>query len=347
MPSAVICTAVLFVACLNEIVSIFLVIIPVVDTLIRRGRNWRNYKWVAIQALTGAIVLIILELVINVRPVAPMSDQESATHFGLLIHYLTDNNYDLASLYWFIINWLFFNIAAPTAHAFHSVPIWPDSRGFFEPALANYLYSPGSAFLAIIFCLSIAAIATPCWRAPIAKSLSGILPALIAYTAVRGVFFFIFDPPEALLFSPAVTLAHIMLVVIPFSVSRLPKKRTLLMAAALMLLIINGSFMLKASSDYPPGASEFTPMTYVHSSTALSALSMAVGTLRECKEDLRFAQQLKYKDKNRHMVASIKCDRFPDRAGNLKPAAVHVTFGMGPNGNLTGAVSFRYEIPLR
>ena len=45
---------------------------------------------------------------------------------------------------------------------------------------------------------------------------------------LRGAFFFFFLPGEPLLSSPAVTLAHMLMIGIPFAASRFPAKRIVL-----------------------------------------------------------------------------------------------------------------------
>src|SRR5262245_62001992 len=44
---AVLLTAILLLACLNEIVAGFLVLVPAVDTLVRRGWDVRHGRWIA------------------------------------------------------------------------------------------------------------------------------------------------------------------------------------------------------------------------------------------------------------------------------------------------------------
>lgn len=67
---------------------------------------------------------------------------------------------------------------------------------------------------------------------------------ITAYAVVRGVFFFIFNPSEPLLFSPAVTFAHWSLILVPFVASPFPAKRELLAALCVLLLATNAGFML-------------------------------------------------------------------------------------------------------
>src|SRR5262249_32208507 len=68
---AALLTAILLLACLNEIIAGFLVAIPVVDTLVTRGWDLRRGRWIALHALTVPAVLLFLELVINRYVVGP------------------------------------------------------------------------------------------------------------------------------------------------------------------------------------------------------------------------------------------------------------------------------------
>lgn len=238
-------TAILLVACLNEIVSCFLVTIPIIDAVVRRGLTLRGNAWIVAHSLAAPIALFILEIGINGRLVPATAHPEGASHFGMLIYYISQNDYGPASLYSFVINWLFFNIAAPTPHASYAVPIWPQYKGFFEPSLANYFLSPISAALMAVLGLILAASALPRYRpAAASHNTSCILWALLVYSLVRGAFFLIFDPPEPLLFSSAVTLAHLLMIAIPFTASTFPRKGALIWTCAGLLVVTNGAFIV-------------------------------------------------------------------------------------------------------
>ena len=58
---AVFLTAVLLLACMNEMVAGFLVVIPVVDLLVQRGLDWLHGWWIAAHALVGPVAFVILE----------------------------------------------------------------------------------------------------------------------------------------------------------------------------------------------------------------------------------------------------------------------------------------------
>ena len=248
MRGVVLLTAILLIACLNEMVSGFLVIIPMVDTFVRHGWDWRQGRWIAVHALAGPIAFVIIEGVIFGRLVA-LSHPEGSSHFSMLLFYIAKNNYSLANLYSFVVNWLFFNIAAPTLDASYAVPAGANYKGYlykgyFEPALTNYFFSPASAGVAALFGAVIVGSGWLRDRAAISDGAAGIMLGLAAYSMLRAAFFFIFNPYEPLLFSPAVTLAHMLLIAIPLAGSRVPARHMLLGGVAALLLITNGAFII-------------------------------------------------------------------------------------------------------
>jgi hypothetical protein len=70
--------------------------------------------------------------------------------------------------------------------------------------------------------------------------------ALLAYALVRAAFFFVFNAKENMLFSPSATLAHLLLLAIPFAATSLPEraKVTLLALLAALLFVNNGRFII-------------------------------------------------------------------------------------------------------
>ena len=78
----------------------------------------------------------------------------------------------------------------------------------------------------------------------LARDLAGVLAALLAYAFLRGLFWFVVNPFECVLFSPPATLAHLLLIGMPFAASRLPAKQGILAAFALLLFITNGTFVI-------------------------------------------------------------------------------------------------------
>jgi hypothetical protein len=155
------------------------------------------------------------------------------------------NEHGIASLYSFLLNWLLFNIAAPTPDAV--VHASAGVNGYFEPALLGYLSSPISAgSLALLGLIAVAA-ALPRYRSEDRRSSSGIMLALAAYACLRALFFFLFNPAEALLFSPAVSLAHLLIIMTAFVNSKIPGKPFVLAALAVLLTINNGTFVVGRS----------------------------------------------------------------------------------------------------
>lgn len=241
---AVLLTAILLLACLNEIVAGFLVVIPAVDTLVQRGWDLRYGWWIGWHALAAPLALVFLEVVVNGRLVAAGTEAEGASHISMLIFYVTQNDYSPENLLNFASRWLFFNFAAPALDAAYAADPENDYAGDFDATLANYFSSPVSIGLVVLFGAML--VATVLARRPAngSANLTGVFPALAAYALLRGAFFLIFSPGECLLFSSSVTLAHMLLIGIPFAASSLPAKRGLLAALAMLLFIVNGSFII-------------------------------------------------------------------------------------------------------
>jgi hypothetical protein len=237
-------TATLLLACLNEIVAGFLIIIPFVDTLVRRGWDWRHGWWIAVHGLVGPIALFILEFVVNGRLVPRETHPEVASEFSHLLYWLSQNDYSAARFYSYAVKWLFFNIAAPSTDASYWANPAIKYGGDFEPALANYLTSPRSVGIVVLACVMIVAIVLPRYRPATLGNLAGIPLALMAYALVRGAFFMIYLPNEPLVNSSAVSLAHLLIVIIPFTASRFPAKQTVLVAFAMLLFLTNGMFFI-------------------------------------------------------------------------------------------------------
>ena len=246
-------TMVLLVACLNEMISGFLAIIPMVELVVRRQWSWHSVRWITAHVLTIPVALFVIEGLMFNRMVAA-THPEGTSHVGMLFAYIARNKYNLEIVYSFVSNWLLFNVAAPAPDASFGVP--PDAnyrgipyKGYFAPLLMNYFTHPTSAGVAILFCVLLLALLLPryrprfgtCARLP---AMSAIVLALVAFTLLRGVFFFVFNPNEPLLFSPAVTLPHLLLAAIPFTYSKLPAKGLLLASFAVLLFIANGAFMI-------------------------------------------------------------------------------------------------------
>ncbi len=236
-------TTVLLLACLNEVVAVFLVVIPFVDTLMRRGWDWRHGRWIAAHALVGPAAFAFLELVVNGTLVKGSTDPEQASLLSHLFHYISQNDYS-AKLYLCVVNWLFFSIAAPSPTALHGASPVTKFPGDFEPVLSNYFASPLSAGVVALACVIVAATVLRRDRSEPLESLTAVITALAAYALIRGTFFMIYLPGDPILNSPAVSLAHLMIVLIPFAASRFPAKRAILGAFAILLFFSNGMFFI-------------------------------------------------------------------------------------------------------
>jgi hypothetical protein len=239
-------TAILFVACLNEIVAAFLVAIPAVDKLVQE--RWRVLKrwWIAAHAMVAVVALVLLESVMRGWSSVTGTLPEGANHFSLFMWYASQTKFTFDSVYYFLVSWLFFSIAAPERHAHH----WADPSihfgGIFMPGLANYVASPLPGALVALFAILLAVIIVRQKDSIGVPNAFAIMAALFAYAFVRASFFFVFNPKENMLFSPSVILAHLLLLAIPFAAASLPEKAKmgLLALVATLLFVNNGLFIL-------------------------------------------------------------------------------------------------------
>jgi hypothetical protein len=230
---------ILALACLNEIVSAFLLAIPMLDALLRHGFDWRRYRWLAGHVPIVFAAWFVLEVFVNGWLVPESAYQEGQSHFNMLLYYIAKNDYGLASIHGFIANWFFFNIVAPTPQA----TMWPQAGGYFEPTLAAYLASPVALLaLCAMAMVAIASLVRP--RGTTLGPAGQLLLPLAAYAFARAVFFFIFNPSEPLLFSPAVTIVHWLVLLVPFAACQFPAKRALLGVLCVLMLATNATFML-------------------------------------------------------------------------------------------------------
>ena len=231
--------AILAVACLNEIVSAFLIAIPAIDAL-QRGIVRQRVRWLVVQVLVVLAAWFVLEFIVNGCLISASPVRQYQSHFGLLLHYIMKQSYSLPKLHDFVANWFFFNLVAPTPFA----QWWPVTGGYFEANVAAYRWSPIAMTTVLVVAAMIAASLLPRVRAASLGPAGGLLLPLAVYALVRAAFFIIFVPDEALLFSPAVTLAHWLIVLVPFTASRFPAKGGLLAALCVLLIATNASFML-------------------------------------------------------------------------------------------------------
>ena len=242
---AVLLTAILLVACLNEITAGFLVIIPVVDTLVQKGRHALTNWWIALHALSGLLALGVLEGVMRGWAPAVGTHPEGANHFSMFFWYLAQNEFSLNSLREFVVKWLLFNIAAPERYAYHWANPSIHFGGTFQPMLATYLSSPmATALVALLGLIVAISILAPKQQATMTE-VPGILCGLVAFILLRSTFFFLFNAKECLLFSSSITLALLLLIAIPFTASSFPDKAkgTLLLLVAVLLFVSNGAFI--------------------------------------------------------------------------------------------------------
>ncbi len=244
---AVALTAALLAACLNEITAAFLVAIPAVDAFIKHRFALRAYGWIALHALMAPLALAVIEIGIGEEIGTDAHHEEGGNLVEMFFLYFARNTYDLETLLDFLKRWIFFNIAAPEAQLHYAIE---ELRygGDFQPVLSLYLSSPLSAALTAAFAVMLFACFRPRGRDAGADAITGLLLALGAYAFVRMTFFFLFIPNECLLFSPGASLAHLLLLAIPFMASRFAYKGALLGTAAMLLLVTNAIFMFTASA---------------------------------------------------------------------------------------------------
>ena len=157
-----------------------------------------------------------------------------------ILYYLAKNDYGLASIYSFVLNWIFFNIAAPTPTA----PLWAQFGGYFVPEFMNYFRSLPTIGVVASLAVIVVASVLPGYRARNLGTAGALLLALAAYALVRAAFFFFFNPAEPMLFSPAVTLVHWLVLLVPFAASRFPAKGTVLSILAICLVATNAGLIL-------------------------------------------------------------------------------------------------------
>jgi hypothetical protein len=241
---AIALTAVLLVACLNEIVAGLLVFIPALDALIRRGLNWRDLRWLSLHAAAGVLALVLLEILTRLRP--DDASAESTSHLGLLLWYITQNEYSFQKFYEFVLRWFLFNLAAPIANLENADP----DKGFggdFVPSIASYFASPAGIFL---FIVAVAIAVISIWKRPRASAPRAdiaIVVALAVYILLRTTFFFVSLPGEHMLFAPSITLALLLIVGRPLMASAFSGTGYLLSALAIALLWANGTFIFAAN----------------------------------------------------------------------------------------------------
>ena len=239
-------TAILLIACLNEITAAFLVAIPAIDALVQE--RWEVLKrwWIVAHAMAAPFALALLEGVIRVWGPVAGTHPEGANHFSMFLWYASQTQFSFNSVYYFLASWLFFSIAAPERFADHWANPSIHFGGIFTPGLADYVAAPLPAALVVLLGVLLSVTLLAPKRFAIVRNVPAIVLALLAYALVRATFFFIFNGKENMLFSPSVTLAHLLLLAIPFAATRLPEKAkvTLLALIAAALFVNNGLFII-------------------------------------------------------------------------------------------------------
>jgi hypothetical protein len=243
---ALLLTAILLIACLNEITAAFLVALPAVDALAQE--RWEVLKrwWIAAHAMTAPLALAVMEGVMRVWAPVAGSHPEGANHFSMFLWYASQTQFTFNSVYYFLSTWLFVSIAAPERYAYHWANFPIHFGGIFMPGLANYLASPLPIVLVVLFAVLLGVILLAPKRFAIVRNVPAIMLGLLAYALARATFFFIFNAKESILFTASATLAHLLLLAIPFAATSLPEnvKVALLAAIAAVLFINNGLFII-------------------------------------------------------------------------------------------------------
>lgn len=236
-------TAILIAGCFNSIVTAFLVAIPAIDIFLRENDRIRRLGWVVFHAMPVPLILVAMELLIDKSVTAGADQAEANSHFDLMLTFAALGDHSIMSLLGFAQNWLLFSLAAPSSNADYTYPVWEDYAGYFEPNLLNYFDNAASGLFLVLLCyMLIAAVAYRRNNARIA-SLQPLLIGLAAYSLVRSILFFIFIPSEALLYTPPVILAHLIILFSFFIYSGAPYKRPVLYSFVAALIISNMRFL--------------------------------------------------------------------------------------------------------
>jgi hypothetical protein len=238
---------VLLAASLNEVVAAFLVAIPAVDIFFKKYFDWRAYRWLALHSLIPVAALLVLELVIRRYFGSAVAMQEGNSFVEMFLRYFSQNPFGFATVADFLKRWIFFNIAAPEPEINFSIPRYRYG-GDFEPLLLHYVTSPLQAALTAAFGVLLFATFRFRNQAGHLAGERGLLLALAAYALARMAFFFFFLPGECLLYSPSVTLAHLLFLAIPFAASQFRYKAFALAAFAVLLFANNAVFIFTAQT---------------------------------------------------------------------------------------------------
>ena len=235
----------LLLGCLNEVVAGFLVVIPLVDTLVRNGADWRKGRWIFAHAMAGPCALLILETVVSRWLLTPEhTNLERASHLEMFISFVSGNEYTASSLMFFLREWLIFSIAAPSADATTGAAPSLKFAGTFAPSLLNYFTSPVAAGAAILGLATLAICLLPERKLRQDSATRAIVLAIGAYALLRAAFFVVMLPREPLLNASATTLAHLLILAVLFSASGIPRKDLVLGGFAALLFAANAAFII-------------------------------------------------------------------------------------------------------
>lgn len=236
-------TTILIAACLNAIVSAFLVMIPALDLLLRRGFLWCDIRWLFLHTLPVPIILLALETAMRLSGTGVADTAEGKDHVSLFLEFYQLSEHSASSLYGFILNWFLFSIAAPTPDTSYASSIWPDERAYFEPAVIGYLSSISTSLFIWMF-LGMLVASTIAMRKEVIIDNISIFLALIIFSAMRGILFFAFIAAESLLYSPSVVLPHITVLAILFYSWRFSNKEYVLYFLIVLIFLGNMRFIL-------------------------------------------------------------------------------------------------------
>lgn len=254
MVSGLMLSGIMFAACMNDLTSAALLVIPLFDSVMRGRFDKSACARIGMQLTIGVVGAVVIQQLMV--PLLPGNGSESAKDWpvesgavALFLKYFQISDHSPSAFWSFLLNWLFFNIAAPQEHATHALALWPDYKGFFEPSLFGYLTSVTTLGLAGCVASIIYFAAAPTSRGRITSDAAGLMMGLLAFSVVRGVFFFLFNPGEAILFSSSVVLPHLLLFSIPFGTAKISDQlRTLLLSGfAVLLFLANGRFIFALS----------------------------------------------------------------------------------------------------
>ena len=236
-------TAILIAGCFNSIVTAFLVAVPAVDIFLRENYRVRQLGWVVLHAIPVPVILLAWELLIDRSVATGVNQAEASGHFDLLLTFAALGDHSIKSWLGFALNWLLFSLAAPADHAEYSYAIWKDYEGYFEPNLLNYFDNAATGLFLILLCYML--VTAVIYRRSNSKiaSLQPLLIGLAAYSLIRSILFFIFIPTEALLYTPPIILAHLLILFGFFIHSGAPFKRPILYSFVAALFISNMRFL--------------------------------------------------------------------------------------------------------